>query len=253
MASLFEHDERRKPLEISSPDFQIPRILTKCIQQADGKGKKVLDEFEAKKWLKAMNLKVVREVAVKSPEEALRAAKKVGYPIVLKGIVEGQVHKTESGLVNLGLQNADQLKSAYRKMLRLKKRPKSFLVQPMLKGDHELIAGVVRDLQFGPAVMLGLGGVQAEVYKDVAFRLAPLNQKEVFSMVSDLRGQALLKGYRGSKPVNMESLANWLIRLGWLVLKFEKIQEIDVNPLLIVKGEPVAVDATIVLTSPPSP
>jgi acetyltransferase len=253
MASLFENDGRRKPLEISSPDFQIPRTLTKCIQEADGKGKKVLDEFEAKKWLKAMNLKVVKEVAVKSSEEALRAAKKVGYPIVLKGIVEGQVHKTESGLVNLGLQNADQLKSAYRKMLRLKTRPQSFLVQPMLKGDLELIAGVVRDLQFGPAVMLGLGGVQAEVYKDVAFRLAPLNQKGVFSMVSDLRGQALLKGYRGSKPVNMESLANWLIKLGWLALKFEKIQEIDVNPLLIVEGEPVAVDATIVLTSSPSP
>ncbi len=253
MASLFENDGRRKPLEISSPDFQIPHILTKCIQQADRKGKKVLDEFEAKKWLKAMNLKVVREVAVKSSEEALRAAKKVGYPVVLKGIVEGQVHKTESGMVNLGLQNSDQLKSAYRKMLRLKKRPQSFLVQPMLKGDLELIAGVVRDLQFGPAVMLGLGGVQAEVYKDVAFRLAPLNQKEVFSMVSDLRGQALLKGYRGSKPVNMESLANWLIKLGWLALKFEKIQEIDVNPLLIVEGEPVAVDATIVLTFSPSP
>ncbi len=253
MASLFENDGRRKPLEISPPDFQIPRTLTRCIQEADGKGIKVLDEFEAKKWLKAMNLKVVKEVAVKSSEEALRAAKKVGYPVVLKGIVEGQVHKTESGLVKLGLQNADQLKSAYRKMLRLKTRPQSFLVQPMLKGDLELIAGVVRDLQFGPAVMLGLGGVQAEVYKDVAFRLAPLNQKEVFSMVSDLRGQALLKGYRGSKPVNMESLANWLIKLGWLALKFEKIQEIDVNPLLIVEGEPVAVDATIVLTFSPSP
>jgi acetyltransferase len=253
MASLFENDGRRKPLEISSPDFQIPRTLTKYIQEADGKGKKVLDEFEAKKWLKAMNLKVVKEVAVKSSEEALRAAKKVGYPIVLKGIVEGQVHKTESGLVKLNLQNGDQLKSAYRKMLRLKTKPQSFLVQPMLKGDLELIAGVVRDLQFGPTVMLGLGGVQAEVYKDVAFRLAPLNQREFFSMVSDLRGQALLKGYRGSKPVNMESLAHWLIRLGWLVLKFEKIQEIDVNPLLIVEGESVAVDATIVLTSSPSP
>jgi acetyltransferase len=253
MASLFENDGRREPLEISSPDFQIPRTLTKYIQEADGKGKKVLDEFEAKKWLKALNLKVVKEVAVKSSEEALRAAKKVGYPIVLKGIVEGQVHKTESGLVKLNLQNGDQLKSAYRKMLRLKTKPQSFLVQPMLKGDLELIAGVVRDLQFGPTVMLGLGGVQAEVYKDVAFRLAPLNQREFFSMVSDLRGQALLKGYRGSKPVNMESLADWLIRLGWLVLKFEKIQEIDVNPLLIVEGEPVAVDATIVLTSSPSP
>ena len=253
MSSLFENNGRGKPLEVSSPDFQIPRTLTKCIQEAGGKGKKVLDEFEAKKWLKAMNLKVVKEVAVKSLEEALQAAKKMDYPIVLKGIVEGQVHKTESGLVKLNLQNADQLKSAYRKMLRLKMKLKSFLIQPMLKGDLELIAGVVRDPQFGPAVMLGLGGVQAEVYKDVAFRLAPLNQKDVLSMVSDLKGQVLLKGYRGSKPVNMENLANWLIKLGWLALKFEKIQEIDVNPLLIVNGEPVAVDATIVLTSSLSP
>jgi acetyltransferase len=211
-----------------------------------------LDEFEAKKWLKAMNLKVVKEVAVKSLEEALRAAKKMGYPIVLKGIVEGQVHKTESGLVKLDLQNADQLKSAYRKMLRLKMKPKSFLIQPMLKGDLELIAGIVRDPQFGPAAMLGLGGVWAEVYKDVVFRMVPLNKEEIFEMISDLKGQVLLKGYRGSKPVKIESLADWLIKLGWLALRFEKIQEIDVNPLLIVNGEPVAVDATIVLTSSPS-
>jgi hypothetical protein len=171
----------------------------------------------------------------------------VGYPIVLKGIAEGQIHKTEAGLVKLNLQNSDQVKSAYRKMLRLKTKPKSFLIQPMLRGDLELIVGIMRDPQFGPAAMLGLGGVWAEVYKDVVFRLIPLNQVEIFEMASDLKGQVLLKGYRGSKPVNMESLANWLIKLGWLALKFEKIQEIDVNPLLIVDGEPVAVDATIIL------
>jgi hypothetical protein len=76
--------------------------------------------------------------------------------------------------------------------------------------------------------------------------LVPLNKEEILEMVADLKGQVLLKGYRGSKPVNMESLADWLIKLGWLALKFEKIQEIDVNPLLIIDGEPVAVDATIV-------
>ena len=250
MASLFENDRgRRELLEMSSPEFQIPRTLMKGIHPFDEEGKKVLDEFEAKKWLKAMNLRVVKEVAARSPEEALKAAQKIGYPIVLKGIVEGQVHKTEAGLVSLNLRNVQQLKSAYRKMLCLRIKPRSFLIQPMLKGDLELIAGVVRDPQFGPAVMFGLGGVRAEVYKDVAFRLAPLNQKDVLCMVSDLEGQALLKGYRGSKPVNMESLANWLIKLGWLALKFEDIQEIDVNPLLVVDGEPVAVDATIIFKS----
>jgi acyl-CoA synthetase (NDP forming) len=125
-------------------------------------------------------------------------------------------------------------------------KPKSFLIQPMLKGDLELIAGIIRDPQFGPTAMLGLGGVWAEVYRDVVFRLVPFNKEEILKMVSDLKGQALLKGYRGSKPVNMESLTDWLIKLGWLVMTFEEIQEIDVNPLLIVEGEPVAIDATII-------
>jgi carbamoylphosphate synthase large subunit len=93
----------------------------------------------------ALNLRVVKDVAANSLEETLKAAKKLGYPIVLKGIVEGQVHKTERGLVKLSLRNAGQLKSAYREMLRAKIRPKSFLIQPMLEGDLELIAGVIRD------------------------------------------------------------------------------------------------------------
>ncbi len=136
-------------------------------------------------------------------------------------------------------------------MLSLKIKPKSFLVQPMLKGDLELIVGIMRDPQFGPAAMLGLGGVgKAEVYKDVAFRQSHSIRMRYLNMASDLKGQVLLKGYRGSKPVNMESLADWLIKLGWLATNFEKIQEIDVNPLMIVNGEPVAaVDATIILKS----
>ena len=134
-------------------------------------------------------------------------------------------------------------------MVNLKPKPQSFLVQPMLKGDFELIAGITRDPQFGPAVMLGLGGIHAEVYRDVVFRLPPLSEKDVSDMASELKGQALLKGYRGSKPVNMKRLADWLIKLGGLVLSFEKIQEIDVNPLLIVGGDPIAVDATIILRS----
>ena len=116
----------------------------------------------------------------------------------------------------------------------------------MLKGDLELIVGIIRDPQFGLAAMLGLGGIWTEVYRDVVFRLVPLNQQDIFEMVSELKGKDLFRGYRGSKPVNMEALAEWLIRLGWLATKFEKIQEIDVNPLLIVEGEPVAVDATTI-------
>jgi acetyltransferase len=248
MASLFEESKRRvRRSEISRFDFPIPAPLQEWALQTGEQKKSILDEHESKNWLETLGLKVVKEVVIKDIDEAIQAANKIGFPVVLKGRIEGQIHKTEAGLVKLNLLNADQVKSAYQEMLSLKIKPKSFLIQPMLKSDLELIAGIVRDPQFGPAAMLGMGGIWAEVYKDVAFRLAPLNQKDIIDMVSELKGQVLFKGYRGSKPVNMESLADWLIKLGWLAMSFEKIQEIDVNPLLIVDGEPVAVDATIIL------
>jgi acetyltransferase len=248
MASLFEYPRRqRRCSEISPFDFPNLAPLRELTHHADGQKSKILDEHESKKWLEALGLKVVKEVVVKDLNESLNAANGMGYPVVLKGMVEGKVHKTEVGLVKLNLWSVDQVQSAYHEMFATKIKPKSFLIQPMLKGDLELIVGIVRDPQFGPAVMLGLGGVWAEVYKDVVFRLAPLNGEEIPEMVRDLKGQALLKGYRGSKPVNMESLADWLIKLGWLALNFQKIREIDVNPLLIVDGEPIALDATIIL------
>ena len=247
MASLFEESKRRvRRSEISRFDFPIPAPLQEWALQT-GEQKSILDEHESKNWLETLGLKVVKEVVIKDIDEAIQAANKIGYPVVLKGRIEGQIHKTEAGLVKLNLLNSDQLKSAYQEMAGLKMKPDSFLIQPMLKGDLELIVGITRDSQFGPSAMLGLGGVWAEVYKDVVFRLVPLNKEEILGMVSDLKGEVLLKGYRGSKPVNMESLADWLMKLGWLAMTFEQIKEIDINPLLIVDGEPVAVDANIIL------
>jgi acetyltransferase len=250
MASLFDQGKKRtRDLELSPIPFPISQSIKEMVGQADQAGVQLLDEHEAKKWLKALDLNVVNEVVAGDLDEAIRAAEKMGYPVVLKGRVEGTVHKTEAGLVKLNLWNSNQIKATYQKMLSLKPKPQSLLVQPMLKGDLELIIGTVRDPQFGPAVMLGLGGIHAEVYRDVIFRLPPLTETDAVEMVSALKGEALLRGVRGSKPVNMKSLSDWLTKLGWLVFTFEKIQEIDVNPLLIVDGEPVAVDATIVLRS----
>ena len=217
------------------------------MDQADKRGVQLLDEYEAKKWFKAIDLNVVKEMTAKNLDETLKAAEKMGYPVVLKGRVEGKVHKTEAGLVKSNLWTKKQLRAAYEEMSSYYPKPPSFLIQPMLKGLLELIVGTVRDPQFGPAVMLGLGGIHAEINRDVTFRLPPLTETDAVEMVSSLRGEALLRGYRGAKPVNMKSLSDWLIKLGWLVLTSEKIQEIDVNPLLIVDGEPIAVDATIIL------
>lgn len=248
MASLFDQGKKRtKDLEISPTQFPISQSLKKMADQADKRGAQVLDEYEAKKWLKAMGLNVVREITVEDLQETLKAAEKIGYPVVLKGRVEGKIHKTEAGLVKSNLWTKKQLRAAYEEMSSLTPKPASFLLQPMLKGSLELIVGTVRDPQFGPAVMLGLGGIHAEVYRDVIFRLPPLTEPDVVEMVSELKGKALLKGYRGSKPVRMKSLSQWLIKLGWLAVTFHKIREIDVNPLSVVEGEPIAVDAIIIL------
>jgi acetyltransferase len=247
MASLFDQGKKRtKDLEISPTQFPISQSLKKMADQADKRGPHVLDEYESKKWLRAMGLNVVREITADDLQGTLKAAEKIGYPIVLKGRIEGKIHKTEAGLVKPNLWTKKQLRAAFEEMSGLIPNPGSFLIQPMLKGSPELIVGTVRDPQFGPAVMLGLGGIHAEVYRDVVFRLPPLTEPDVVEMASELKGKALLKGYRGSKPVRMKSLSQWLIKLGWLAMTFDKIREIDVNPLSVVEGEPIAVDAIII-------
>jgi acetyltransferase len=207
----------------------------------------ILDEYQSKQWLRSIGLAVVADEPVRHLTEALTAAEKLGYPVVLKGIQEGKVHKTEAGLVRLNLRNPEELSRAFMEMGKGDSGLGHFLIQPMLKGGAELIAGVIRDPQFGPAVMLGLGGVWAEVYKDVVFRLAPVTAGDVLQMVESLRGKALLKGFRNSTPVDLELLAEWLIGLGQMALSDGRIREIDVNPLLVVEGKPVAVDASIIL------
>jgi acetyltransferase len=246
MAGLFEQAPRTTALPAKSAGKK-PEALLEKIQAYRDQGLSVLDEFQAKGCLKAAGLPVVEERRLSSLEGIIAAAQELGYPVVLKGLKPGKVHKTEAGWVKLNLHHPDQVQRAFQEIAGGAIKPDAYIVQPMLKGELELIAGMLRDPQFGPAVMLGLGGVRAEVYKDVVFRLAPLNREDVIRMVSKLKGRALLKGFRGSRPVDLDLLAQWLIGLGDLSLTVENIREIDVNPLLIVEGRPVAVDATLIL------
>jgi acetyltransferase len=121
------------------------------------------------------------------------------------------------------------------------------LIQKYLKGSVELIAGLIRDSQFGTCVMLGIGGVMTEVFNDVVFAMAPLTERNAFDLTTRLRNQKILDGYRGESPVNRKALAEILVRLGNIGLMHPRISEIDINPLIISEGVPKAVDATIVL------
>ena len=189
------------------------------------------------------------EKTVDSLEAALAAAEVIGYPVALKGSGEELLHKTELGLVKLGLKNASALREAYDQLAAAGKGPlKAMLVQQMVAGDRELVAGLVRDPQFGPSVMFGLGGIYTEALEDVAFRVAPLSRWDALQMMEEIRGRKILEAFRGMPPVDRKALADILITLGTIGLENPAIREIDINPLKIrPDGQPIAVDALIIL------
>jgi acetyl-CoA synthetase (ADP-forming) len=218
------------------------------IAQALERGSASLAEFEAKQLLAQYGIPVTREKEVSGLQDALRAAAEIGYPVALKGSGEGLLHKTEKGLVRLDLKNERDVQEAYT-VLTGAPGVANVLVQEMIKGQRELVAGLTRDPQFGPCVMFGLGGIFTEVLKDVAFRVAPLNRREARQMMEDLRGREILGAVRGMPPVDREALAGILIALGKIGLENPAVREIDINPLTVQPdGRPIAVDALIVLT-----
>jgi acetyl-CoA synthetase (ADP-forming) len=150
----------------------------------------------------------------------------------------------------VGLKDEADVREAYEEITRnLGDTPSTgMLVQKMIKGERELVIGLVRDPQFGPCVMFGLGGIFTEILKDTSFRVAPITEDDAMQMMDDIKASAILGPVRGMKPANREKLAKALVGLGRIGIEHDAVAEIDVNPLIIGgDGEPVAVDALVVL------
>jgi len=191
---------------------------------------------------------VPAEAVVATPEEAAEAAGAIGFPVVVKLCGQAIAHKTERGLVKLGLRDAAAVTAAAAELLAAA-RPEDgdvgLLVGAMVSGVRELIAGFVRDDEFGPCVMLGVGGVLAEAVGDVAFRLAPLRAVDAEELIDELANQALLGPVRGEPPVDRAALAGILLGLAAVAEGDDRIRSIDLNPLIVSDGVPLAVDALI--------
>jgi acetyl-CoA synthetase (ADP-forming) len=209
-----------------------------------------LSEAESKALLARHGVPVPGEALVATPDEAVAAAEEIGYPVVVKLCGAAIAHKTERGLVKLGLGDAAAVEAAAREVLAAA-RPEhgdvGLLVGAMVSGARELIAGFVRDDEFGPCVMVGIGGIFAEALGDVAFRLAPLDAIDADDLIDDLANQALLGAVRGEPPVDREALARILLALAEVGDGDERIRSIDLNPLIVAGGVPVAVDALVEL------
>jgi acetyltransferase len=234
---------RRKPDLSSSSATLLPQNLSDLLAHEKGP----LDEHLSKQILSAFNIPVAEEKTAHSLEDAQKTASEYGFPVVMKGLLPGGVHKTEQGLVRLGIHSPQAVQANFEDLRDKMKGKGNFLIQKQIKGNLELIAGMVRDPQFGLCVMCGFGGIFAEVIGDAVFAAAPLSKDEALDMISRLRSAKLLDGFRGSPPVDRNSLAQILVSLGELGQAYPQIQEIDINPLIVTNGSPVAADASVIL------
>ena len=207
-----------------------------------------LSEAESKRLLRAHGVVFPAERQVDTVDEAVTAARDVGHPAVLKLGGAGIAHKTERGLVRLALTDDDAVAEAAHSLLAAATPEDGdvhLLVAPMLRGNRELIAGLHHDEQFGMTVMLGVGGILAEAVADVTFRLVPITRQDASEMIEDLATQHLLGAFRGEPAVDREALVNVLVGLSEAATADASILAADLNPLIVVDGRPVAVDALV--------
>ena len=207
----------------------------------------VLTADQALALCQAYGIPVAPGEVANNPEEAVRAADRLGYPVALKALATQLVHKTDMGGVTLGLTDAAAVKHEAAAMLARIAHPARLLVQRMVSGGLEVILGGKRDRSFGPVVMFGLGGIYVEVFGDVAFRVAPLSRADAEEMIEEVRGKRLLEGVRGKPHVDRETLIKALLSLSRMLVENPRITEVDINPLLVLDHGAVAVDARAVV------
>ncbi|MEV5800908.1 acetate--CoA ligase family protein [Streptomyces collinus] len=228
-----------------SPSFRKAEALMRPGQQ--------LSEHGAKQLLRAYGIRVPREQLVTSAAAAVRAAGQVGYPVVMKASGARIAHKTELGLVKIGLTSASQVRDAYRELTDIARYEgvplDGVLVCQMVEQGVEMVVGVTHDELFGPTVTVGLGGVLVEVLRDAAVRVPPFGEEQARDMLAELRGRALLDGVRGRPPADLDALVEVVLRVQRMALELGgQIAELDINPLLVLpRGQgAVALDALVV-------
>jgi 3-hydroxypropionyl-CoA synthetase (ADP-forming) len=217
---------------------------------------KVITEELAKQVLSEYGVTVPKYALVKSTEEAEREAREVGFPLVAKIVSPDILHKTDVKGVKVGLQNEAAVKETFNDMYgRLSKQysVKGVLLEKMaVPGGVELIVGLQNDPQFGPVIMAGIGGIYTEIFKDVSFRVLPITKEDAIRMIDDLKGNKILRGFRGMPPVNLDLLAEALVSIGKFGTDMAPYYEsIDFNPIIFYENDYVVVDAKILLREKP--
>ena len=213
-----------------------------------------LPDSEALKLAAKYRIPLAKTILAKSERQAVLAAKKLKYPVALKIASPDIVHKVDSGGVILGIKDEPSLKEGFQKILASVKKSNpsakidGILVQQFVPNDGtELIIGSKTDPQFGPVIMFGLGGIFVEVMKDVAFRLAPVERKDVQDMMAETKGYKILQGVRGKKPANLKAIEDLLLAVSKMVWTNKRVKELDLNPVFADEKKAIAVDLRVMV------
>ena len=225
----------------------------KLLERVLSEGRKNLLEPEAYEVLSYYSIPINPYKVVNSIEEAESAANSIGYPIVLKIVSPDIIHKSDVGGVRIGIKDDQQLKEDYTSLLNdvREKAPSArivgVLVEKMAPKSVEVVVGMLRDPTFGPAVMFGLGGVLIEIIKDVIFRITPVSKEEAIDMIKKVKGYPLLSGFRGSKPLDIDAIADVICNVSRISMENPAIDQVDLNPVIIYEKGLTVVDARIIL------
>jgi acetyl coenzyme A synthetase (ADP forming)-like protein len=256
MAGLLRYRRIRERPAGKPPAFEVDRVRARAVLDgAAAEGRAVLTLEETAALLAAYGLPVAPSRVASTTAEAIEAASALGYPVVVKGLAEGLVHKTDRGAVKVDLRNGDEVAIACRAIAQALPGALRFQVQPMVRGGHEVILGLWHDPHFGPLLMFGLGGIFVEVMKDVAFRALPITDVEARDMVRGIRGHPILAGTRGGAKADEEFLVEAVLRLGQIACECPDVEQVDVNPLIVGpdRARSYVVDARVRRRAAPPP
>jgi acyl-CoA synthetase (NDP forming) len=226
--------------------------IEKALSAVASEGRTALNLQESRSVMEKVGVPFNRSHMATSVEDAVAASSEVGFPLVMKIVSPQIIHKTEVGGVVVGVNSPEDVEKEYGAMVEraLKAVPdaqiKGVMLEEMVSGT-EFIVGTTEDVQFGPMIMFGVGGIFVEVYKDVAFRLIPINDRDALDMLGELKGKAILEGARGLPKADKGKLSEVLKGVSKLIEEHPSIAELDINPLMITERGPVAVDARIIL------
>jgi acetyl-CoA synthetase (ADP-forming) len=226
----------------------------KIIENVLASRRKALLPDEVMDVIKTSGISTPDYVMAKTAKEAIEASRTIGFPVVLKIASSDVLHKSDIGGVAVDVGSEEEVEKRYAEIMENLAKNISdacimgILVQKQVRQATEVIIGGIRDEQFGPAVMFGLGGVFVELFKDVAFRIAPVTETEALEMMKEIKGYPILSGYRGMKELDISQITKTIVTISELISNVDEIKEVELNPLFVYEKDTIAVDARIILT-----